>query len=220
MEPPLCWITNDFDRSPAELLWVDSQRWGDLNGALLNLSYGYGKVFVVFHEKVNGMMQGGMLRLPLPLFPTGVMRGRFSPADGQLYVCGMFSWAGSATHPGGLYRIRATGKPLHLAVGLHASTEGLQLTFTEPLDPASLDPDNIRIKTWSLKRTENYGSDHYDEKVLKVTGMRLSEDGKSLLIVVPDIAPTWCMEIAYALRAIDGSPMTGVIHNTVHTLGE
>ncbi len=47
MEPPLCWITNEFDRSPAELLWVDSPRWGPLNGSLLNLSYGYGKVFVV-----------------------------------------------------------------------------------------------------------------------------------------------------------------------------
>ena len=43
MEPPLCWITNAFDRSPAELLWVDSKRWGPLNGSLLNLSYGYGK---------------------------------------------------------------------------------------------------------------------------------------------------------------------------------
>jgi hypothetical protein len=37
MEPPLCWITNAFDRSPAELLWVESDRWGPLQGALLNL---------------------------------------------------------------------------------------------------------------------------------------------------------------------------------------
>ena len=26
MDPPLCWITNDFDRSPSELLWVNSDR--------------------------------------------------------------------------------------------------------------------------------------------------------------------------------------------------
>ena len=28
MEPPVCWITNDFDRSPAELVRVDERRLG------------------------------------------------------------------------------------------------------------------------------------------------------------------------------------------------
>ena len=30
----------DRDRSPAELVWVESKNWGGLDGALLNLSYG------------------------------------------------------------------------------------------------------------------------------------------------------------------------------------
>jgi hypothetical protein len=220
MEQPLCWITNDFDRSPAELLWVDSDRWDGLNGALLNLSYGYGKVFVVPHEQVDGQMQGGMLQLPLPLFPTGVMRGRFSPLDGQLYLCGMFSWAGSATHPGGLYRVRATGRPMYLVVGLQASKQELRLTFTEPLDPESIDADRVAIRTWSLRRTENYGSEHYDDKRLEVDGVTLSADGKSVIIRVPDIAPTWCMEIRYEFRAPTGEPVAGIVHNTIHALGD
>ncbi|MFN5899724.1 MAG: heme-binding protein, partial [Planctomyces sp.] len=135
MEPPLCWITNEFDRSPGELLWVDSDRWGPLQGGLLNLSYGYGKVFLVLHEQTGGRRQGGMIELPMPAFPTGVMRGRFNPSDGQLYVCGMFAWAGSATHPGGLYRLRLQPKPLHLPLAMHAVPQGLQLSFSEPLDP-------------------------------------------------------------------------------------
>ncbi|MFN7732799.1 MAG: DUF6797 domain-containing protein, partial [Pirellula sp.] len=49
MEPPLCWITNAFDRSPAELLWIDSPAWAELQGSLLNLSYGYGKLYLVLH---------------------------------------------------------------------------------------------------------------------------------------------------------------------------
>jgi hypothetical protein len=189
-----------------------------LNGALLNLSYGYGKVFVVLHEKVDRVMQGGMVQLPIPSFPTGVMRGRFFAGDGQLYVCGMFSWAGSATHPGGLYRIRATGRPMHLPVGLHATKSGMQLVFTEPLDPASLDVKNVQVKTWSLKRTAKYGSDHYDEKSLEVRGVRLSADGVTLSVDIPEIQPTWCMEIVYSFRAADGTPVQGTIHNTVHRL--
>lgn len=220
MVPPLCWITNAFDRSPAELLWVESDRWGPLRGSLLNLSYGYGKVFLVPLENVRGTMQGGMIELPLPTFPTGVMRGRFHPTDGQLYLCGMFAWAGNATYPGGLYRLRTTGQPIHLPVGLHATRSGLQLTFTEPLDPASLDLKNLHIKTWSLKRTAKYGSDHFDERSLAVQGATLSADSKTLTLDVADLRPTWCMEISFSLRSSEGTPVQGTIHNTIHELAD
>ena len=220
MEPPLCWITNAFDRSPAELLWVESDRWGPLKGSLLNLSYGYGKVFLVPHENVRGTMQGGMIELPLPLFPTGVMRGRFHPTDGQLYLCGMFAWAGNATYPGGLYRLRATGQPMHLPVGLHAAKSGLKLTFTEPLDPASLDVKNLQIKTWSLKRTANYGSKHFDEKPLTVRGAKLSADSKTITLDIAELRPTWSMEIVFSLRSATGTPIQGTIHNTIHELAD
>lgn len=229
MQPPLCWITNAFDRSPAELLWVKSPKWGPLNGSLLNLSYGYGKVFVVPHERVSSasgssgtndvVMQGGMCELPLPTFPTGIMRGRFNPLDGQLYACGMFAWAGNATQPGGLYRIRATGKPMHLPTGLKATTSGLQITFTEPLDAASVkQADAFTVKTWSLKRTANYGSAHHDERPREIRSATLSQDGRTVTLDVAGLEPTWGMEIKFALRAANQTPVRGVIHNTIHQL--
>ncbi len=220
MVPPLCWITNAFDRSPAELLWVESDRWGPLKGSLLNLSYGYGKMFVVPHENVRGTMQGGMIELPLPAFPTGVMRGRFHPTDGQLYLCGMFAWAGNSTYPGGLYRIRATGQPMHLPVGLQATKAGLKLTFTEPLDPAALDVKNLHLKTWSLKRTANYGSDHYGEKQLVVRGVTLSGDSQTVTLDIAELRPTWSMEIKYSFRSATGAAVEGTIHNTIHELAD
>ncbi len=220
MEPPLCWITNVFDRSPAELLWVESDRWGPLNGALLNLSYGAGKVFLVPHERVQGVVQGGMIELPLPPFPTGVMRGRFHPHDGQLYLCGMFAWAGSATYPGGLYRLRATGRPMYLPSGLQATKTGIVLTFTNPLDPQTVAAQNVQIKTWSLKRTAGYGSKHYDEKSLEVRNAALSSDRKTVRLEVPEIQPTWGMEIRFEFGAEQGVPVRGVIHNTIHQLAD
>ena len=219
MEPPLCWITNDFDRSPAELLWVDSDRWGPLSGALLNLSYGYGKVFVVPHEQVNGLWQGGMIELPLPTFPTGIMRGRFHPGDGQLYTCGMFAWAGNATHPGGLYRIRYTGQPVGLPLELKAYRWGVEITFAEPIDPNSADElQNYSVEAWDLKRTARYGSDHINQRPWPVTGAQLSDDGKTLQLQIPDIAATWGMEIVYRLKSAEGRTLTGKIHNTIHHL--
>lgn len=218
MEPPLCWITNAFDRSPAELLWVNSPKWKTLNGSLLNLSYGYGKVFSVLHEQVHGVRQGGMIQLPIPNFPTGVMRGRFRPQDQELYLCGMFAWAGDATAPGGLYRLRATERPVILPVELHAQKGGLQLVFSEPIDPKSVTEDRIAIKTWSLKRSKRYGSDHYNEKQQAIRSMRVSADGKRIDIDLPKLTPTWCMEIQYEFQTLAGEKAEGVIHNTIHAL--
>ncbi len=219
MQQPLVWITNAFDRSPAELLWVRSEKWGPLNGRLLNLSYGYGKVYVVPHEEVNGQMQGGMIQFPIAQFPTGVMRGRFHPQDGQLYACGMFAWAGNQTQPGGMYRLRYTGEAVHLPVELKARKGSVELTFTEPIDAeTAIEAANYNVKTWSLKRTRSYGSKHYDEKPMSVSKIQVSDDGKRVLIFMPDLKPTWCMEIKYDLKGSNGRSFSGTIHNTIHFL--
>ena len=221
MKQPVCWITNAFDRSPSELLWVTGDKWGPLKGSLLNFSYGYGKVYVIPYEKVQGEAQGGMCELPLPQFPTGVMRGRFHPLDGQLYCCGMYAWAGNQTQPGGFYRVRYTGKPVYLPRELHATTTGMAITFTAPLDPKSAaNPANFAVKTWSLKRSAEYGSDHYNEKPSRVTAAKLSADGKTVTLTIEDMKPTMCMEIKYTLKGTDGQTVPGLIHNTVHHLGQ
>jgi putative heme-binding domain-containing protein len=221
MEQPLCWITNAFDRSPSELLWVDSKAWGPLNGSLLNISYGYGKIYVVPHETVKGQVQGGMCEFPIARFPTGVMRGRFHPGNGQLYTCGMFAWAGNQQQPGGFYRVRYTGQPVHLPTGLKARTQGMEITFASPVDRAvASDVKRYRVKTWSLKRTAGYGSKHYDEKPSQVTGVEVSADGKTVFLKIADIKPTWSMEIRYSLQGVGGEPVEGTIHNTIHNLQE
>ncbi|MBI2477492.1 MAG: c-type cytochrome [Planctomycetia bacterium] len=222
MEQPLCWITNAFDRSPAELLWVDSAAWGTLKGSLLNLSYGYGKIYVVPHEQVNGQMQGGMCELPLPQFPTGIVRGRFNPEDQQLYACGMFAWGSNQEQQeGGFYRVRYTGKPVYLPIGLRATRDGVELTFSGPLDlVTTADAGNYAVKVWSLKRSADYGSKHYDEHEISMTEARPSADGNGVFLAIPDLAPTWCMEIKYSLKGKQGESIQGVIHNTVHRLGD
>ena len=48
----------------------------------------------------------------------------------------------------------------------------------------------------------------------------MGDDGTSVLIELPEIAPTWGMEIMYSLKDSDGNRIQGRIHNTVHKLGE
>ena len=140
-------------------------------------------------------------------------------ADGHLYLCGMFAWAGNQTAPGGFYRVRHTGKPANLPIGLKAQTGGVELTFTDEIDAkAAVDPANYEVKVWGLKRTQNYGSKHIDEKKLAV--LKATVDGKTVRLEIVGLAPTWGMEIKYRLKGTDGRAAAGVIHNTVHTLSK
>jgi hypothetical protein len=108
---------------------------------------------------------------------------------------------------------------MHVPVGLNARCDGLRISFTEPLDPAvATDPKNYAVKTWGLKRSANYGSPHVGEASSEVRRATLSADGKSVLLDVAGLEPTWCMEVNYSLRAADGAEFSGAINNTIHRL--
>jgi hypothetical protein len=223
---PMVWMHNDFDRSPAQQLWVNSDKWGGLGSQLINLSYGTGYVYVVMKEKVNGRVQGGVVRIPDFDFPTGVMRGRFHPGDGQLYACGLFGWAGNKTRPGGFYRLKHTGKPVHLPVAIHATKKGISLTFTNALDAkTAADPDSYSVHRWGYRRTSNYGSRDYKSDGsqgrdrVEVTGVKLSSDMKSVLLQIADMKPTMQMQIEYKIDAQDGAYLSHRIQNTIHAIG-
>lgn len=222
MKPPLSWIDSKYDRSPAELLWADSDRWGPLSRQLLSLSYGNGKIFGVMTQKIGDTRQGGMVELPVPQFPTGIMRGRFNPSDGQLYTCGMSAWAtNQMIQVGGLYRVRYTGKPLFLPIAMRALTKGMELQFSDPLDiKAATNPANYQINTWDLQRSRKYGSDRYNLQELAIESINLSDDGKVVLLQLPAIAPTWVMEIKYNLQGKAGAAFEGAVQNTIHELEE
>jgi DNA-binding beta-propeller fold protein YncE len=205
MEQPLVWVTNDKDRSPAELIWVPKNAWGSLGGSLLNLSYGTGRAFIIPHEEVNGQWQGAVCELPMPAFATGIMRGRFGN-DGALYTCGMFAWAGNATSPGGFHRIRRGPQPAQVPVVIHATKGAMNVTFSDPITDTT-----SSIKVWSLKRTKNYGSKHYEELELTIRDVKLSADKKTIILNIPDLAPTWCYELKIGDR---------VLHGTIHQLAQ
>jgi hypothetical protein len=219
MEQPMVWITNAKDRSPAELLWVPKNAWGTLGGSLLNLSYGTGRAFIVPHEEVGGQWQGAVCELPMPAFATGIMRGRFGP-DGSLYTCGLFGWAGNATAPGGFHRIRRTDKAASLPLGIHAAKGKFIVNFSDPLDSSSVKAENFSFKIWSLKRSANYGSNHYNEHPLEISSARLGTDGRTVELDIPALAPTQCYELKLNLLNANGGTVERSVHGTIHQLGD
>ena len=218
MLQPMCWITNRFDRSPSELLWVPDGCWGPLSGSLLSLSYGYGMVFVAPHEQTSTGLQGGLCALPLPRFDSGVVRGRF--LDDDLFVTSMFSWAGSQQAPGGLHRIRYRERSIHLPLRIEARRSTLRIQLTEAVDPKSVTPAAFEVRAWDLRRTPEYGSDHYRERELEVVAARLQDDGTTVELTIPNLAPSWGMSTRLTLYDTDGNKFTREIHHSIFELND
>ena len=161
-----------------------------------------------------------MINLPIPDFPTGIMRGRFHPSDGNLYMCGMSAWGTQQIlEPGGLYRMRYTGEPAILPIEINALTTGMKLTFAAELDKTVAENvKNYSISTWRLVRSSEYGSDHYDERSIRVQAAELGDDRRTVLLRINNMKPVWQMQIEYNLRSASGLITSGKVHSTIHNL--
>src|SRR5207244_6341475 len=197
-DAPICWLPLKTDRSPAEELWITSERWGPLGGKILHTSYGTGKLFLLMTQTVDGVMQGGVVPIPGITFNTGIMRARFNPADGQLYVCGMTGWATNCTEEGGFYRVRYTGKPPCLPAELTVRDKQLELKFTQLLDRTlAEDLDSYAIHQWQYRWSERYGSANYSISdpgkegidAVTITRAALSADGKTVALRIQSLEP-------------------------------
>ena len=226
-DPPLCWIPRHVDNSSGGQVWVTSDRWGPLQGQMLHLSYGKCSMMLVLRESVDGQPQGGVVPLK-GRFPSGVCRGRFRPHDGQLYVSGLYGWTTSAIRDGCFNRVRFTGEKVYLPTALRTLTNGIQLTFTEPLArELAEDIESYGLQQWNYRWTSSYGSKEYSVNYpdtvghdpVEVKAARLSKDGRSIFLLIPEIKPVMQMEIKYNLKAADGQLVRGNIYNTIHRLG-
>src|SRR5437764_4080334 len=164
---------------------------------MLSTAYGNWDVFEVMWEQVRGVLQGGVFKCPLS-FESGIMRARLNPAGGQLYVCGLKGWQTSAAKDGCLQRVRYTGKKAYLPCDLHVKRDGIELTFTCPLDPTTAaDEQNYAIERWNYRWSGAYGSKGYKPSNpsqvghddVEIKSARLSDDRKTVFLQIPNLKP-------------------------------
>ncbi|MEX2214658.1 MAG: DUF6797 domain-containing protein [Phycisphaeraceae bacterium] len=228
---PLCWIPHAMDNSSGSQVWVESNKWGPLEGQMLHLSYGKCTLFNVLEEKIEGVpgkpVQGGVVQFPLK-FSSGIHRGRFSPHDGQLYLVGMKGWQTSGARDGNFQRVRYVGGKVNMPVALTVHENGVRLTFTEPLDrELAEDVQSYNAQRWNYIWAKTYGSKDWSvadpskqgRDAMKVTGAKLSADGKTVDLFIEDMKPVMQMAITYNLESVDGESMKNTVYHTIHKLG-
>ncbi len=224
--PHLCWIPYDWDNSCGAHIWEMSDKWGPLKGQLLYLSYGKSSLFEVLQERVGDLMQGAVVKFPLK-FDTGTMRARFSPIDGQLYVAGLKGWQTNGAKDAAVQRVRYTGKPVCMQNAIHITDKGIHVGFTSPLDPAAAgDKENYALQVSNYRWTSDYGSAEYKPSDpmqkgrddLTITGVKVSDDKKSVLIEVEGLMPVDQYRLKMNIKSADGSEVPADVGGTINVV--
>lgn len=230
-DAPLCWLPHAVDNSSGGQVWVPPGQWGALGGQMLHLLWGRCGLMLVLRDEMDGPAGGGSrstdtgegagatttvngAAVPLPVkFLSGPNRGTFNPKDGHLYVAGSTGWQTSAVKDGALQRVRFTGKPLRLPVAWKARANGIEVTFSEPLDKATAeDTGSYGVKAWNYRYAQQYGSKDWSvanpEKEgrddLAVNSAKLLGDGRTVFLELADLKPVMQGELKYNVDARDG----------------
>ncbi len=221
MEQPLVWVPKNFENSPSEVFRFPAEGWGPLNGQLAYLSYALGRLMLLPHESINARnatVQGATFPLPIPDFPTGLMRARPHPETHDLFVCGLFGWGSQRVQDGGFYRLRFEGAPLHVPVGFNARPGELELRLSDPVSRETADAGRFEARTYTIWRSRRYGSKLENETRLEIDDVRLSEDGRVLTLGIPDLAPTRILDLQFQLLTSDGKTLDRHLSATIHQL--
>jgi hypothetical protein len=185
-------------------------------------------MFVLLRQETpTGVVQGGVADTGLS-FLSGVCRGRFHTADGHLYVCGLNGWQTAAKADGCLQRVRYTGKPSDLPVGLAVEGNAVKLTFSRPLPAENAATERFRLAQWNYRWAAEYGSKRWKvsdpkkegQDELPVRAAELSDDGRTLTLTLDDIRPVMQMQVAYNLTQTGGRRIAGSVFLTVNTTGK
>lgn len=244
LRQPLCYLPMSVDNSGGGQVWVpENSQFGLQPGELIHLSYGQSSLYRVLKQPLaDGRVQGGVVRIPVNLL-SSAQRARFHN-DGSAFVLGFRGWQTNASTDCAFHRIRFNNQPILLPNRLEVVAGGIRLGFEVPLDKElAEDPASYSLERWKYIYCSQYGSGEFSidqpdaerekaalEKESKgsppvhdkvtVAKARLLDDGKSVLLEIPDLKPAMQMKIAYDLESTNGKQVIGTIYNTIHEVPE
>ncbi len=213
---PAVWLPHGvLGISNAEMISDETAgKFGPFTGQVFVGDQGQSKIMRVVMEKVKGEFQGVAFDFRAG-FQSGVLRMNWGH-DGSLYA-GLTNrgWGSAGTATAGLQRLMWTGKvPMEMKT-VSAMPDGFEIEFTYPVDKANAENlDSYFGRNYIYKYHPAYGSPTTNDEKLNIKGVKISEDGMKVRVVIENLKQFYLHEINVAgIRSKDGLP---VLHNTAY----
>ena len=195
VELPLVYLPRGIDNSSGGQAWIGDSRMGPLKDTLIHTSFGAGTAFAVLRDRVAERWQGAVVPLPGE-YRAGVHRAHTNPADGQLYLSGMYGWGTYTSEEGCFQRLRYTGEEIQFPTGFHVHRNGVAIHFRQAIDAkVASDTSAHFVQCWNYRYSPGYGSKEFSvlhppmigHDCLAVESAHVLEDGKTLFLEIPDL---------------------------------
>lgn len=192
-------------------------KFGPFAGQIFIGDQGQSKIMRVVMEKVGGEYQGVAFDF-VSDFQSGVMRMTWGN-DGSLFVGETNrGWGSAGTSTSGLQRLVWSGKtPMEMKT-VRSMPDGFEIEFTKPVNKATAnDLSSYNGNSFTYKYHSVYGSPVINNQDLNIKGVRVSDDGKKVRLVIDNLRQYYLHHVdVRGVRAADGS---AVLHpNFYYTL--
>lgn len=170
-------------------------KFGPFEGQLLVGDQGQSKIMRVVMEKVKGEYQGVAFDFKAG-FQSGVLRMTWGN-DGSMFVGETNrGWGSAGTRTSGLERLVWTGKvPMEMKT-VRAMQDGFEIEFTRPVDKKTAEDLNTYSgKSYIYKYHPVYGSPPINDEALKIKGVKVSDDGRTVRLVIDNLRQHYLHEI-------------------------
>jgi cytochrome c551/c552 len=213
---PAVWLPHGvLGISNSEIITDDTKgKFGPFAGQVFVGDQGQSKIMRVAMEKVKGEYQGVSFDFRSG-FQSGVLRMNFGH-DGSLFA-GLTNrgWGSAGTTTAGLQQLIWTGKvPMEMKT-VSAKPDGFEIEFTLPVDKATAENIDAYVgRSYLYKYHPVYGSPATDEQKLNIKGVKVSEDGLKVRLLVDNLRQYYLHEIA--LTTVRSKDNVKVLHDIAY----
>lgn len=205
------WLPYPWSRSTGNLVEAATDgAFGPFDGQFFVAELTEGRVLRVQMEQVDGQYQGAAFRFRDAI--GSVCRVAFAP-DGSLFT-GFTNrgWGGRA--PGhGLARVRWNGETVFDMHSVSLTEDGFEIQFTQPITGAPSRADVV-AESYDYNYWWDYGSPQQRQAMHAVTGLRLSQDRKTLRVSLEGIEAGRCLRLK--LLTIRDAAGRALLHDEFH----
>lgn len=217
LKTPAVWLPHGIlGISTSEILKIPTTNsdFGPFAGQVLVGDQGKSNISRVMLEKVKGEYQGAAIMFREG-FQSGILRMTWG-TDGSLFAGETNrGWGSAGDKTAGLERLVWTGKMPFEMKTVRATTDGFEIEFTKPINKSTAQNFlSYNVESFIYKYHPVYGSPPVDKKVCTVKGIKVSEDGMKVRLLVDGLRQYYVHEIK--LEGIKDASGLNLLHNTAY----
>jgi azurin/glucose/arabinose dehydrogenase len=174
---------------------------------------GHARVNRATMEKVDGEYQGAIFPFIEGLY-SGAMRIALDKSRGGTMYVGLTDrgWSSTGEKSYGLQRIEWNGNVPFEMKTITATPDGFDIEFTHPIDKEiAADPSLYNVTSFTYMYRYEYGSPIINQESAPVKGIKISDDGKTVRLVVDNLRKYYIHELKLGdLKSVSG---TSLLHD-------